>query len=45
MGGGRISNHQWGVCNGKEKESINALCASDWKDAPKVIEDEEADTV
>lgn len=39
-GGGRISNHKWGIVNHKEKDNINSLCACDYKDAPKVIDDE-----
>lgn len=35
-----ISNHQWGYVNRKEDESVRALCSCDYKDAPKVLEDE-----
>lgn len=37
-GGGRISEHQWGVCYSKEANVINTLCAHDYKDAPKIVE-------
>lgn len=36
--GGKLSEHQWGIVNGKEKENVNALCSCDYKDAPKVID-------
>lgn len=34
----RISNHQWGIVNNKEKDSIGALCHTDYKEPPKILE-------
>lgn len=41
--GWTISEHQWGYVNRKQNESVRALCSCDYKDAPKVLEDEQGD--
>lgn len=42
--GRTISKHQWGYVNRKEDHSVRALCSCDYKNAPKILEDETAET-